>query len=114
MELQELKKELSLKALHDGGDSAQVAGGYTSDLLSDVLARAKAGDILVTNQKHLNVVAVASLLELSGVIIAGGVEPDENTVEKAIEENVPLYSTDMTAFEVVGRLYAMGIRAHAG
>lgn len=114
MELHKLTKELSLRPLHDGVDPMEVTGGYTSDLLSDVLARAKQGNIWVTNQKHMNVVAVASLLGLSGVIVAGGVEPDENTIEKARQEKVPLFMTDLTAFEVVGRLFSMGIGANAG
>jgi predicted transcriptional regulator len=58
----------------------------------------------------MNVVAVASLLGLSGVIIAGGVEPDEDTIQKAKDEDVPLFMTDWTAFEVVGMLYGMGVR----
>lgn len=90
---------------------AEVTSGYASDLLSDVLARAKEGTIWVTNQKHQNVVGVAVMLNLAAVIIAGGVQPDENTLEKAKAENVPLYSTDMTLYEVVGRLYEMGVRS---
>lgn len=95
-----------------GADAgAEATSGYASDLLSDVLARAKEGTIWVTNQKHQNVVGVAVMLNLAAVIIAGGVQPDENTVEKAKAENVPLYSTDMTLYEVVGRLYEMGVRS---
>lgn len=95
-----------------GADAdAEVTSGYASDLLSDVLARAKEGTIWVTNQKHQNVVGVAVMLNLAAVIIAGGVQPDENTLEKAKAENVPLYSTDMTLYEVAGRLYEMGVRS---
>ncbi len=112
MKIQQLAEQLSLQAAcGDGVCTAEVTGGYASDLMSDVLGKAKRGNVWVTNQKHLNVVAVASLLGLSGVIMAGGVKPDENTVEKAAQENVPLFTTDMTAFEVIGRLYSLGVRA---
>ena len=114
MNLQRLKKELDLNTLAEGGSDADVTGGYASDLLSDVLANAKHGDVWVTNQKHINVIAVASLLGLSGVIIAGGISPDENTVEKAREEEVSLFMSDLPAFEIVGRLYALGVRANGG
>jgi len=111
MLLQQIAKELNLKSLSvDDLGSIEVTGGYASDLMSDVLGNAKKGDIWVTNQKHLNAVAVASLLGLSGVIIAGGIDPDENALEKAREENVPLFTTGLPAFEVIGRLYAMGIK----
>jgi hypothetical protein len=114
MILQQLTRELSLKALNDDAGSAEVAGGYSSDLLSDVLAKAKPGYVWVTNQKHMNVVAVASLLGLAAVIISGGIEPDPDTVDKAKDENVPLYSTDLSAFEVVGKLWSMGVRYNGG
>lgn len=114
MELQNLASELKLNSVCNGACPVEVTGGYVSDLMSDVLAKAKHGDVWVTNQKHVNVIAVASLLGLSGVIIAGGMAPDENALEKAIEEKVPLFLTDRTAFEVVGRLYSLGIRPHAG
>ena len=111
MKILEIAKELNLNAVcSDSVDADDVTGGYSSDLMSDVLGKAKKGNVWVTNQKHLNVVAVASLLGLSGVIMAGGVQPDENAVEKAAEEKVPLFTTDMPAFEVIGRLYSLGVR----
>lgn len=111
MLLQQITKDLDLKSLSvESLDSIEVTGGYASDLMSDVLGHAKKGDIWVTNQKHLNVVAVASLLGLAAVIMAGGIDPDENALEKAHEENVPLFTTGFSAFEVIGRLYAMGIK----
>ena len=65
----------------------------------------------MTNQKHQNIIGVAVMLDLAGVIIAGGMEPEDNTLEKANEEGVPLYTTDMPLYEVVGKLYDLGIRA---
>lgn len=115
MNLLKLTKELNLECLcGDGASEAEVTGGYASDLMSDVIAKAKKGFVWVTNQKHMNVVAVASLVGLSAVIITGGMKPDENTVQKAKEENVVLYTSDLPAFEVVGRLYSLGVRSDAG
>jgi predicted transcriptional regulator len=51
------------------------------------------------------------MLNLAGVIIAGGISPDENTIEKADEEKVPLYTTDMSLFELVGKLYELGVKS---
>lgn len=87
----------------------EVTSGYASDLLSDVLAKAKKGTLWVTNQKHQNVIGVAVMLDLAGVIIAGGIEPDDNTLEKALDEKVPLYTTAETLFDVVGKLYELGL-----
>lgn len=88
-----------------------VEGAYASDLLSHVMARAKEGNVWVTIQAHQNIVAVAALLNLSGIIIAGGIEPQEDTLLKAEEEGIPVLTTSLSAFQVIGRLYALGIGA---
>ena len=86
-----------------------VEGAYTSDLLSHVMARAKEGNIWVTIQAHQNIVAVAALLNLSGIVVAGGIEPQADTLLKAEDEGIPILTTALSTFEVVGRLYALGI-----
>jgi predicted transcriptional regulator len=87
-----------------------ITGGYTSDLLSNVMGNAAQGNIWVTMQGHQNVVAVASLAGLAAVILAGGVEPDEDALIKAQSQEVVLLSTTLSSFEVVGRIYTMGIK----
>ncbi len=87
----------------------EVEGGYVSDLLSDVMAHSKMGDIWITLQGHPNIVAVARLKDIAGIIIINGRKPDEETVTKAEAENIPIMTTNLPAFEIVGRLYEMGI-----
>jgi len=96
-----------------GGDKLDqpVTGGYASDLLSNVMGQAGAGYIWVTMQGHQNIVAVASLLGLAGIVLAGGVAPDEETLRKAQREGIVLLTTELSAFEITGRLYSLGIRA---
>jgi len=110
MTLQEAVDRLEMKPLSALAKlSAEVSGGYVSDLLSDVMANAKAGDIWVTLQTHQNIVAVASLKEIAGIVLIGGREPDKGTLAKAEEEKIPLLLSGLPAFEVVGKLYQMGI-----
>jgi len=89
--------------------SREFGQGYVSDLLSDVMANAKPGDIWVTLQIHQNIIAVATLKELAGIVLIGGRQPETQTLAKADEEQVPLLLSDLPAFEVVGRLYQLGI-----
>ncbi len=86
-----------------------VTGGYVGDLLSDVMGHAKAGDVWVTLQIHQNIVAVASLKEIAGIILIGGREPEKATLVKAEEEKIAILLSKLPAFEVVGRLYELGI-----
>jgi len=110
MSLETIARNLGLKLRTDVTVDTEVTSGCASDLLSDVLAKGKAGTLWVTNQKHQNTIGVAVMLDLAGVVVAGGVEPDENTLRKAAEENVALYTTDEPVFDLVGRLYEMGLR----
>jgi len=87
----------------------EVTGGYASDLLSDVIAHSRKGNIWVTLQTHPNIVAVASMKELAGIILTAGREPDSDTLRKAEEEGIPILISPLFAFELVGKLYQMGI-----
>ena len=87
----------------------EVTGGYMSDLLSDVMANSKEGDVWITLQVHPNIIAVATLKDLAGIIIVQGRKPEKETIEKAQSENIPILVSDLQAFEIAGRLYQMGI-----
>ena len=110
MNLKEIVDKLALKVAAAGDKlDHEVTGGYASDLLSDVMANSREGDIWVTLQVHPNIIAVATLKDLAGVVIVQGKKPEEQTVEKAKQEGVPLLVSELQAFEIVGRLYNLGI-----
>jgi len=99
-----LEVKCSLESLE-----GEVHFGYASDLLSDVLANSNEGDVWITLQIHPNVVAIASMKGLSGIILVNGREPEEETVKKAENENIPIMVSSLPAFELIGRLYTLGI-----
>lgn len=82
-----------------------ITGAYVSDLLSDVMGNSREGNIWITLQTHMNIVAVAGLKNLSGIIIVGGRRPEDEIIKKAEEEKVAIMTTAMPAFEVAGKLY---------
>lgn len=112
MNLQTLVDELGLTVLTAAAPLTDVtpAGGYASDLLSCVMAKAPRQGLWVTLQAHGNVVAVAALLDLAAVILTESGLPDPDTLAKAHAEGVTLLATPRTTFEVVGRLWALGIQ----
>ena len=85
----------------------EVTGCYVSDLLSDVLAGSETGQLWVTQHTHPNVVAVAAVKELSAVLVVGGKAVNEDTINRALSENVNLLVTGLSAFEVAGKIYAL-------
>jgi hypothetical protein len=110
MTLQDIMKNIDLE-VKSGEDrlGTEVRRGYVSDLMSDVIANTAKGDLWITLQVHINIVAVASMKELSGIILINGRQPEKATLEKARVENIPLFVSTLPAFEVVGRLYQLGI-----
>ena len=108
MELETLVRELKLKvACAEANLNRQVKGGYVGDLLSDVMANSKEGDIWITRQVHQNIVAVASLKDLAGIILIQGSDPAHDTAAKANVEGIPILVTDLPAFEIVGQIYKL-------
>ncbi len=83
----------------------QVRSGYTSDLLSDVIANVSEDAAWITIQRHVNTLGVAKLKDLSAIIIPNGLQVDPSVIEKAKEERIAMLRGKETAFEISGRLY---------
>lgn len=108
MRLDELVRELGLRVCTaEGKLGREVRGGYVGDLLSDVMANSREGDLWITRQVHQNIVAVASLKELAGIVLIQGSGPAPDTAAKAEAEGIPILVTDLPAFEIVGRIYQL-------
>jgi hypothetical protein len=103
-------EQLNLEAVSSIEDlDRPVAGGYASDLLSCAMRGAKKDFLWVTLQSHVNVIAVASLLNLAGVIITEGNRPAPETIAQAEKEKVILMLTPKNTFSVIGQLTPLGI-----
>ena len=110
MKLKELAEQLGWELKTPNVPTeGEVRTGYASDLLSDVLANSIEGDLWVTRQTHLNIVAIAVMRDLSGILLVNGAQPEPDTVEKAVEKMVPIFRTSLPTFEIVGRLYRLGV-----
>jgi hypothetical protein len=115
MTLEELAQELGFTGLTPDvteNRETEIARGYASDLLSDVLAHAPEEGVLVTLQVHLNVIAVASHAGLAAVVFAGGRSPEADVLQRAVAEGISLYSSPADTFDIVGRLYALGVKGN--
>ena len=112
MELDFIVRQLNLKVRSGTRNlTTNVTGGYVGDLLSDVIANSKQGNVWITRQVHQNIVAVATLKDLAGIILVGNNEPAKDTLEKAIQENVPILISEVGCFETAGEIYRlMGAR----
>lgn len=89
---------------------AEIAGSYISDLLSDVLAHAEPGVLWLTVQVHRNVVSVAAMKDVAGVLITCGRKPDPAIIAEADEAGIALLATPLSTYEAAGKLWEAGIR----
>ena len=112
MNLQQIIDQLNLTVLTESREFATITptGGYSADLLSCVMAGAKKGNIWITLQAHLNIVAVAALNEVAAIIISENAQPDAATIAKANQQGVILLSTPQATYETNGKLWQLGIQ----
>jgi hypothetical protein len=111
MTVGDLMKRSELKLSGTPGEAGlarEVKGGYVGDLLSDVVAHAVEGQVWITVQTHVNVVAIAVLKELSAIVLVNSRQPAEEAQTRALQEGVTILSTPLSAFEMAGRLFALG------
>lgn len=104
--VKEFAEKLGLAVLT--GDSTlerDITGVYVCDLLSWVMSHAEKGDAWITVQAHINIVAVAVLLEIPCIIIPEDINVEETTLKKASEENIAILRTGMDAFEICWRTH---------
>ncbi|HPL62630.1 MAG TPA: DRTGG domain-containing protein [Syntrophales bacterium] len=108
MKLEEIAGKLNLRVLCcDEGLSREVRGGFVGDLLSDVMANSREGDLWITRQVHPNIVAVAVMKEHSAILLVQGGIPVEDTLSRARKEGIPILGTEINGFEAAGKIYGL-------
>lgn len=115
LKISEIAEKLKVRVLNPGMQpEREIKGCYIGDLLSNVIARAKEGEIWLTVQTHQNVVAVAVLLNLGAILFVEGHQPQADTLSKAAGEGVCLLSTEKSAYEIVCALSSYHAGADVG
>ncbi len=110
MRLQEVREILDADVIV-GKDQMdmEVTTAFGADLMSDVLAFAKPGSLLLTGLTNPQVIRTSDVLDIAAIILVRGKRPLPETVQLAEELRIPLLTTQYILFESVGRLYSKGI-----
>jgi predicted transcriptional regulator len=108
MTTQDLIEKLGLKPLSKF-EHRDVDGVFVSDMLSDVMAGAKSGNLWLTIQTHKSIIPAANLVDVSAVIITSGKDVPRDTVDLASKYNIAVLFSDLATFELVGKLYGLGL-----
>lgn len=110
MKLEEVIEKANLKVLTHV-ETREVNGVFISDMLSDVMTGAEAGNLWLTVQTHTNIVSAANLVDLAAVVITSGKELPQATVDLANRYHVIILSTPLKAFELAAKLMEIGLKA---
>ncbi|MFC1683089.1 DRTGG domain-containing protein [Candidatus Zixiibacteriota bacterium] len=108
MTTNELVEQLGLKPLSEF-DDREVSGVFVSDMVSDVMAGAKSGNLWLTVQTHKSIVPAANLVDVSAIIITSEKQVPQETADLASKFNIAILSTELPTFELVGKLYSLGL-----
>jgi len=108
MTTKDVIEKVGLKSLSKF-EHREVQGVFVSDMLSDVMAGAKSGNLWVTVQTHKSIVPAANLVDVSAIIITSGKKVPQETIDLANQHDIAILSTDLPSFELVGKLYGLGL-----
>lgn len=104
MTVQNLAQTLEFESLCVPAPDKQVQGAYAGDLLSWVMGNASEGNAFVTIMTNVNVVAVATLIDMSCIIFAEGVHVPDDVVQAAKDKNINLLVSPLPTYETCAKL----------
>ncbi len=104
MKLSNLVEQLGLKQLTKPAEDREISNVYIGDLLSIVMTKCEENNLWITSQTHMNIVSVADLNDVAGILIVGDVELEKSLIEKAEEFGVSLMTCEEEAYEIACRI----------
>jgi len=108
MTTSDLIDKINLKVLSKF-EHREVKGVFVSDMMSDVMANARSGNLWLTIQTHKSIVSAANLVDVSAVVITSGKNVPQETIDLASRYNIGILLSGLSTFELVGRLYDLGL-----
>ena len=96
----------TLLAGGEGGDNP-VDGCYVGDLLSWVMARALSGNVWITVMGNVNAIAVATLTDVSCIVLTENASLDEDAAKKAEMQGIPVYGCGANSYQTAVQVYEL-------
>jgi len=109
MKLTELRDKLGLNALNEIYEN-EIEGVFISDMVSDIVAGANSGNILVTIQTHKNLIATANLVDVPAIIYVRDKKPAQDVIELANRAKITLFTTNLDAWKLAIKLHEIGLK----
>lgn len=89
------------------GEDQTIDGCYIGDLLSWVMARAQSGNVWITVMGNVNAIAVATLTDVSCIVLTENAPLDQDAASKAEMQGIPVYGCQENSYQTAVRVYEL-------
>lgn len=111
MKLVEIKDVLQCEVLTGEDDlSMEIETVVASDGMSEILAFARPGALMITGLTNVQSVRTADIASVRAIIYIRGKRPDAKTIGVAKESDIPVLATALGMFDVCGILRELGLK----
>ena len=104
MTVKSLAEKLGARVVCTPSPERECSGVYIGDLLSWVMGKAEADNVWITIMSNINIAAVATLADLSCILLAEGVIPEHDVIDVALSKGINILSTDLSAYDAALRI----------
>jgi hypothetical protein len=108
MKVSELSEKAGLTPFNEIHEK-DIEGVFISDMVSDIVAGAPAGSLLLTIQTHKNLIATANLVDVAAIIYVREKTPADDVIELANRAKITLFGTDLDAWKLAIKLHELGL-----
>ena len=99
MTVKDIVEKCNLDVINMGDENAEITGVYCCDLLSVVMGKAFQGCAWITVMGNINSIAVATLADISCIVLADTSALDETAFAKAQQQGVTVLKSNKPIFE---------------
>lgn len=104
MTIQNFAQQLGFNTLCMPEPEREINGVYIGDLLSWVMGKAESGNVWITIMSNMNIMAVASLTDVSAILLTENVEPDADALKTAEAKGINILSTPLSSYEAAAKI----------
>lgn len=111
MKIKEIAEILDAEILTDfSNENTDIAYGFASDLMSDVLRYGNSESLLITGLNNSQVIRTVEMMDMTTVLFVRGKRPCKEILDLAEENSVTVLATNYTMFKTCGLLVLNGMK----
>lgn len=115
MTIQKIKEILEATVITDSVDmDMEIQSACSADMMSTVMYYHTANSLLITGLAQPAVIRTAEIAGIKTIVFVLNKQPDENIINLAKQNNIPLLSTPFCMYTASGKLFKEGLPSCLG